>query len=110
MAARHCSNCGHELRDDARFCPSCGRPVHETARVPTPEADVSVEPPAGQRSAGFAPPPTEAPPQQQGSMVGRSFGAGFGASIGWIVGGCLVTIVLLMVMFGGCMALLAGSQ
>jgi hypothetical protein len=110
VEGRHCGNCGHELSEDARFCPECGQPVHETAHVPTPEADVPVPPSPGQSSAGYTQPRTEAPPQQQGSMVGRSFGAGFGASIGWIVGGCVVTIVLLMVLFGGCMALIAGSQ
>ena len=45
MADRYCSNCGQELREDARFCSDCGRPVHEVAHVPTPEADVSVPPP-----------------------------------------------------------------
>jgi len=109
VEGRYCGNCGHELSEDARFCPECGHPVYETARVPTPQADVPVPPPAGQPSAGYTPPRTEAPPQQQGSMVGRGFGAGFGAAMGWIVGGCLVTVVLLMVMFGGCMAMLGGS-
>jgi hypothetical protein len=110
LEGRYCGNCGHELSEDARFCPECGQPVHETAHIPTPEADVQLPPPPGQSSASYNPPRTEAPPQQQGSMVGRSFGAGFGASIGWIVGGCLVTIVLLTVMFAGCMALIAGSS
>ncbi|QIN82756.1 zinc-ribbon domain-containing protein [Rubrobacter tropicus] len=45
MANRYCSNCGQELNEDSRFCPNCGRPVHETAHVPTPEADVPVPPP-----------------------------------------------------------------
>jgi hypothetical protein len=44
VAQRHCTNCGTELGDEARFCPSCGRPVHETAAVSTPEADVFVPP------------------------------------------------------------------
>jgi zinc-ribbon domain len=39
---RYCRNCGHELRPDDRFCPNCGQPVHETAVVPTAEADVPV--------------------------------------------------------------------
>lgn len=39
MAERYCSNCGDELSEDARFCSNCGRPVHETTRVPTPEAE-----------------------------------------------------------------------
>ncbi len=45
MADRYCSNCGQELNEDTRFCPNCGRPVHQTAHVPTPEADVPVPPP-----------------------------------------------------------------
>ncbi len=44
MADRYCANCGQELSLDYRFCPGCGRPVHETAVVPTPEADVAVPP------------------------------------------------------------------
>jgi hypothetical protein len=65
---RYCRNCGDELNPDDRFCPSCGRPVHQTAHVPTPEADVPVPPtpsvpdahtrdilePARQRPAGYA--------------------------------------------------------
>jgi predicted amidophosphoribosyltransferase len=54
MADRYCSNCGHELAEDDRFCPNCGRPVHETAHVPTPDADVPVPPPP----VGQAGPPT----------------------------------------------------
>ncbi len=49
MADRYCGNCGQELSSDHRFCPGCGRPVHETAIVPTPEADVPVPPPPDQR-------------------------------------------------------------
>ena len=45
MADRYCGNCGHELSPEDRSCQNCGSPVHETARVPTPEADVSVPPP-----------------------------------------------------------------
>jgi len=53
MANRYCGNCGQELSPDNRFCPSCGRPVHETAHVPTPEADVPVPPlPQGTEEAG----------------------------------------------------------
>lgn len=51
VANRYCSNCGHELSEDASFCPGCGRPVHEKAHVPTPEADVPVPPPPGQQQA-----------------------------------------------------------
>ncbi len=52
MADRYCGNCGQELSADNRFCPGCGRPVHETAIVPTPEADVAVPPLPDQREAG----------------------------------------------------------
>ena len=42
--SRYCGNCGNELRPEDQFCPNCGKPVHETAKVPTPEADVPVPP------------------------------------------------------------------
>ena len=41
---RYCSNCGHELGLEDRLCPNCGRPTHQTAWVPTPEADMPVPP------------------------------------------------------------------
>ena len=41
---RYCGNCGHELSVEDQLCPSCGTPVHQTARVPTPEADMPVPP------------------------------------------------------------------
>jgi hypothetical protein len=44
VADRYCRNCGHELGQDDRFCSSCGRAIHETAVIPTPEADVPVPP------------------------------------------------------------------
>jgi len=47
-ADRYCRNCGHELRSEDRFCPNCGEPTHETAHVPTPEADVEVPLPPSQ--------------------------------------------------------------
>src|SRR5215217_8611616 len=55
MAQRYCTNCGAELREDDSFCGKCGRPVHETAQVPTPEADVPVPPPPQQEEAGEQP-------------------------------------------------------
>jgi hypothetical protein len=53
VANKYCRNCGHELAEDDHFCPNCGRPVHETAHVPTPEADVPVPrvPPPAERNA-----------------------------------------------------------
>ena len=97
MASRYCSNCGQELNEDSRFCPSCGRPAHETAHVPTPEADVPVPTPPSQQQVGgaqsFA--PTGAAPRQR-SMAGRLFV------------GCIGLIVL-AVLFVGCLALLPGG-
>jgi hypothetical protein len=45
LADRYCGNCGQQFSPENRFCPNCGRPVHETAHVPTPEADLLVPPP-----------------------------------------------------------------
>jgi hypothetical protein len=92
MADRFCGNCGHELRPENQFCPNCAQPVHETAQVPTPESDRNV------------------PPPPRTSPTATGFGAGFGAAIGWILGGCLVLVVLTVLMFGGCAALLAGGS
>jgi zinc-ribbon domain len=67
VADRYCTNCGHELRENERFCPNCGRPVHQTAHVPTPEADVPVPPPPHQQAEGSAPrPPQAEAPTQEG--------------------------------------------
>jgi hypothetical protein len=49
--ARYCGNCGNELDPEDRFCQNCRRPVHQTAQVPTPEADVPVPPPPQQEAA-----------------------------------------------------------
>jgi uncharacterized membrane protein len=104
---RYCRNCGHELGMEDRFCPNCGQPAHETAHVPTPDADVEVPPQGGQPSVGPAPQQAETPPQQQGSWVGRGIGGGFGASIGWTLGSCLVIVVVCLLLFAGCAALIA---
>ncbi len=97
MTSRYCSNCGHELGEEGRFCPECGRPTHETAHVPTPEADVPVPPPPSQQQAGgtqsFG--PTAAAPRQR-SLAGRLFV------------GCTGLIVL-AVLFVGCLALIPGG-
>ena len=42
---RYCSNCGQPLDPNDQFCQSCGQPVHQTARIPTPQAYVSTPPP-----------------------------------------------------------------
>jgi hypothetical protein len=91
MADRYCRNCGHELQDDDRFCPSCGRPAHETAHVPTPEADVPVPSPGNFDTGGFAPQAGTPPPSR--SAAGKLFI------------GCAGAVVLL-VLFVGCLAVL----
>ena len=48
--ARYCGNCGNELDPEDRFCQNCGRAVHQTAQVPTPEADVPVPAPPQQEA------------------------------------------------------------
>src|SRR5215207_5090581 len=53
--ARYCGNCGNELDPEDRFCQNCGSAVHQTASVPTPEADVPVPPPPQQEEAGEQP-------------------------------------------------------
>jgi hypothetical protein len=61
MADRYCSNCGNELRKDARFCPNCGEPIHQEARDPTSEADAPEQPPPqpqAEAPEGDAQPPT----------------------------------------------------
>jgi hypothetical protein len=68
MAERFCGNCGNELRPDDRFCPNCGKPVHETAVVPTPEADVAV-PPLPQQSKEATPLPVEQAEPPQASIA-----------------------------------------
>jgi hypothetical protein len=60
VADRYCRNCGQELPEDSRFCPNCGRPVHQTAQVPTPEADVPVPPPPQQQVWATATPSPQA--------------------------------------------------
>jgi hypothetical protein len=61
---RYCRNCGHELQTEDRFCANCGRPVHDTAHVPTPEADVPVPPPIPPAQASD-PQPQEQPPGEE---------------------------------------------
>jgi hypothetical protein len=84
VADRYCSNCGHELAEDDRFCPNCGRPVHETAHVPTPEADVPVPPPP-QLAGGTAPPQQQAAAPTQGRSRGRTIALGCLGIIGILV-------------------------
>src|SRR5215217_3054233 len=62
---RYCRKCGQEAQPEDQFCGNCWRPVHATARVPTPEADVSVPPPPQQAEDRSAPP--QAPQTRPGA-------------------------------------------
>jgi hypothetical protein len=93
--ARYCSNCGNELGLDDQFCKNCGQPVGQTARVPTPEADVPVPPPPQQQSGQQAPPQQQAgPPPPRRSTTSK------------VLIGC-VGLVVLSVLFVGCLAVFA---
>ncbi len=61
---RYCGNCGQQLRPEEQVCPNCGRPAHETAHVPTPEADVSLSPPPQPETGESASAPPQGPPQE----------------------------------------------
>jgi hypothetical protein len=89
VADRYCRNCGHELGDEDRFCPDCGRPVHETAQVPTPEADVPV-------------PPPPSPPQAQAPGKGRSRASR-------LLVGCLGVVLVLILLVVGLAAIGGGG-
>jgi hypothetical protein len=93
--ARYCSNCGHELSPGDRFCPNCGRPVHQTASVPTPEADIPVPPPP-QQEAGEQP-LEQAEAQPRGPWT-----------TGRLVLGCLGVFFVVFVV-GATLAALAGN-
>jgi hypothetical protein len=84
---KHCSNCGYELSPEHRFCLNCGRPVHQTASVPTPEADVPVPPaPRAKRAGRFGAAAARAPTQESGDRGLRHL----------LLGGGLVIIGLFM--------------
>ena len=91
---RYCSNCGRELSTEDRFCPNCGRPVHQTATVPTPEAEVSVPPPPQTGGAGGAgdgdAAAAQTPPQESGS-------SGIGNLI--LRGGGIIVVAILLFIF-----------
>jgi len=61
---RYCSNCGQQLRPEEHVCPNCGSPGHETAHVPTPEADVPLSPAPQPDTGESASPPSQEPPQE----------------------------------------------
>lgn len=55
MADRYCRNCGHELETNGRFCAGCGGAVQQTAHIPTPQANVPLNPPPYQQQSVFNP-------------------------------------------------------
>ena len=79
----YCSNCGRELSSEDQFCPNCGRPVHETARVPTPEADVP------------APPPSQVSSETETQETGQRLSGG---SVRSLFVAALVTLIILYVL------------
>jgi hypothetical protein len=104
---RYCSNCGEKLVDDTRFCPNCGNPVHETAFVPTPEADRRVPPipPAAERNTSErsrygtldAPPRNRQQPRDPGVWTGVKLGCGMFIVLPIII---FVVIIVLLIFFG----------
>jgi hypothetical protein len=96
VADRYCSNCGHELSEDAQFCSNCGRPVHETAHVPTPEADVPVPPPPLQAEDTAVSPP----PQDQGAEPTEWWQTSMGKTLG-ILAAIVVVLSILASLAGG---------
>jgi hypothetical protein len=97
--ARYCSNCGHELSPEDQFCPNCGSAVHETATVPTPEADVTVPPPP-QAAAAAAPPPQQAEGTQRSRSRRNLFLAGCLGLIG-VLALLIIAIVAIVALGSG---------
>jgi hypothetical protein len=99
-ADRYCRNCGHELRPEDRFCPNCGQPTHETAHVPTPEAD----------GGGTSPPSQVGDTDQQrrqwrwSGTFERSFGVGLGGCLGIVM-----AIIVVVFLVSYCGALVIGG-
>jgi hypothetical protein len=103
VAERYCSNCGHELSEDAQFCSNCGSPVHQTARVPTPEADVPVPPPPQQEEGIAASPPQ----QDQSTDIKEWWQTPTGKVLGAIVAIVTVLVILANLNVGSAIMLLA---
>src|SRR4051794_2997830 len=99
-ASRTCSNCGAGLDATANFCPSCGVaqapdpevPEDPLPSIPEPGRIETVEVP------GVPPPPpgTAPPPGGRGPLMFVGIGCG--------------AILLMFVMFAGCVALLGGRS
>jgi hypothetical protein len=106
LADRYCRNCGNELAEDDRFCSNCGRAVHESAHVPTPEADRPVRriPPAAERDAserlryGTLDAPTQSRYQRHGPGVWSGVKVFFG---GCIVLPIIIILFLVLMLSGG---------
>ena len=94
--ARYCGNCGNELDPEDRFCQNCGYPVHQTARVPTPEADVPVPTPPQQEEGIAAPPPQ----QNQSTDVKEWWQTPIGKTIG-ILAAIITVLAILASLAGG---------
>jgi hypothetical protein len=94
--ARYCGNCGNELDPEDRFCQNCGYPVHQTARVPTPGADVPVPPPPQQEEGIAAPPPQ----QDQSTDVKEWWQTPIGKTIG-ILAAIITVLAILASLAGG---------
>jgi hypothetical protein len=106
---RYCTNCGHQLAESDRFCANCGKPVHETAHVPTPEADTPVPriPPAAERNAWERirygtldeSPRNRQQPREPGVWTGVKLGVGMFIVLPIII--FLLTIFLLVLALAG---------
>jgi Glucodextranase, domain B/zinc-ribbon domain len=86
---RYCGNCGNELDPEDRFCQNCGRPVHQTASVPTPEADVPVPPPPQQEAGQHHLEQAETQPQEPSTTRQLALGCLGLFFIVFVVGACL---------------------
>jgi Domain of unknown function (DUF4352)/zinc-ribbon domain len=95
-SGRVCSNCGAELpHETTSFCPNCG-----AAQTPDPDVPTGPPPPTpepGRISTEYAPGVPPPPPQTGGRSRRWIFFVG---------GGCIVLLVLALIGFVGCFAVL----
>ena len=110
MVERYCSNCGQQLLLEEQFCPNCGRPAHETAHVPTPEADVPLPPPPQAETEGIASSPpkqaggsppqqqAEAPPSQEQAQAPSQGSQGSSRAVRSLIGGGIGALLLLVLL------------